>query len=181
MYDAGSDRVVVADRGRGLWAYDADADTWVELQPPSPSPCELFGQPIAYDARADRIVLSGQGELCVYDLDTNTLIARPRGGVPDEVSAVAYDQQSGLVVMLGDGLCLSHTLGPAGTGWPDRRWCLVAERGHGLSPHLRPDGDLRRCPHMGLPPRLRPMGAAGALTRMAAGQAGSGRVRGLTT
>ncbi len=119
-YDAGSDRVVaVADWG-GFWAYDVDLDRWTEQLDPWSQwpPASLEGllekrrppclgwlpeRPVAYDAASDLLVIAGRGDLCVYDLDTDTLTIRMAGDAPREVSAAAFDAGSDRVVLLGDG------------------------------------------------------------------------------
>ena len=92
-YDAGSDRLVMfggaadlfqADRNSETWAYDLNADGWVEMQP-AVSPRPRRAHQMAYDSESDRVVLFGghaTNDTWAYNVDTDiwtplTLPSRP--------------------------------------------------------------------------------------------------------
>lgn len=119
-YDSGSDRVVLfggeRTAGGGIlinetWAYDFDSDMW-ENRNPSSGPSARFGQAMAYDATADRVILFGgwtgtvqSTETWAYDYETNTWTnmsptTSPSAGLG---ANMAYDAESDRIVLFGGG------------------------------------------------------------------------------
>jgi len=153
VYDADSDRVVAATNWGRFWAYDADEDRWTERLDPwsgwppvsleglaeERPPCVgwLSERPMAYDSGSDLVVLAGRGDLCVYDVDTDTLTIRRTGDAPQQVSAIGYDVDSDRIVILGDRATWSyHTpsgllerIGPVDDGLLWRNAAMAYHRG----------------------------------------------------
>jgi len=138
-YDVESDRVILfggapASGALGdTWAYDYDNDAWTEMAPVvSPAPRVYSG--MVYDPRRDRMVLFGGsgnqeaaslGDVWEYDLDSNRWSdASPSGGPGARAwHAMAYDDESGLIVVFGGGksrwayTAETWLLDPAGGSW----------------------------------------------------------------
>src|SRR6266702_1176300 len=113
-YDAESGRAILFGapfRGASeTWAYDLSANHWTnmtagEAQRPSPR----WGHAMAYDSRADRIILfggqasSGSDETWAYDFNTNTWTNRNPTTKPSWRSrhAMDYDVGSDRIVLFG--------------------------------------------------------------------------------
>jgi hypothetical protein len=118
-YDAGSDRLILfggapASGALGdTWAYDYDNDAWTEMSPSTAPPARVYGG-MVYDSQRDRMVLFGGsadqetatlGDVWEYDLESNswTDVSPPGGPGPRAWHAMAYDEESGAIVVFGGG------------------------------------------------------------------------------
>ncbi len=120
-YDAQSDRVVLfgGDTGTGwlgdTWAYDADADTWVEVTTEE-APWPVAQQAMAYDATVDRIVLWGgaereESEVWTLDLETATWAVAIWDPAPEPASdaCLVWDAETEQMLLIGGvGLTTVH-------------------------------------------------------------------------
>src|SRR5437867_36870 len=116
VYDSRADRVLLYGGDVGgaaspeTWTYSPQADTWTnmtagEAQRPSPR----WGHAMAYDSRADRIILfggqasSGSDETWAYDFNTNTWTNRNPTTKPSwrYRHAMDYDVGSDRIVLFG--------------------------------------------------------------------------------
>jgi N-acetylneuraminic acid mutarotase len=84
-YDAESDRIILFGGFNPLgrvyddtWAYDFNSDTWTEMKPSTSPPGRNY-QAMAYDDKADRVLMYGGSDfdgphlsLWAYDFNTNT-------------------------------------------------------------------------------------------------------------
>ena len=97
------------------WVYDLNSDTWTQMMP-SMSPPGRWYQPMAYDSKADRVVMWGgtdqngdpadDGTVWLYDTNTNTWEGIPPGEdlQPDpdrEGAAMVYDSESDRMILYG--------------------------------------------------------------------------------
>src|SRR2546427_4898198 len=91
-YDAQSDRIILVGGRSGsqsdgeTWSFDANHDAWVNLNPASHPPARS-GQGIAYNARADRMILFGGSSCCtpvVWFGDTWSYDRGAAGGTPEQ-------------------------------------------------------------------------------------------------
>ncbi len=103
VYDSNSDRVIAFggqgfDDGElvwteGTWAYDANTNTWTDMQPTVvPPPINYFA--FSYDSESDRSVLFGLQDggdtlMWSYDYDANTWEQIERTGGPSHAPAYA--------------------------------------------------------------------------------------------
>ena len=112
VYDAESDRMILfggIDATRGLafsnktWAYDYDTNTWTQMDPEI-SPPGVNYHPMAYDTRADRVILIGSGTWG-YDYNTNTWEKRETTESPKrrDYSWMVYVEALGQSVLFGQG------------------------------------------------------------------------------
>lgn len=118
-YDTGSDRVILfggASASGALgdtWAYDYDSDAWTELSPSISPPGRTYSG-MVYDPEGDRMVLFGGstdsetaflGDVWEYDADANVWsdVSPPDGPGARAWHAMAYDAESGLIVIFGGG------------------------------------------------------------------------------
>jgi len=75
-YDAESDRVLVWGQDRpepdatSMWAYDYNSNTWKEMIS-NEGPTRNIRLSMAYDVKADRIILQSDADTWAYDYDTN--------------------------------------------------------------------------------------------------------------
>jgi len=117
-YDAQSDRIILFGGRSGsqsdgeTWSFDANHDAWVNLNPASHPPARS-GHAIAYDARADRMILFGGsscrtpvvwfGDTWSYDYETNAWLnlTTASGPSPRVNHAMAYDNESDTIVLFG--------------------------------------------------------------------------------
>jgi N-acetylneuraminic acid mutarotase len=102
------------------WAYDYNADTWVNMQPATEAPFGLNGAGMAYDAESDRMILFGgvdaeainAGEIkwfddtWAYDFDSNTWTKmEPAVSPPGRCFyPMAYDAGADRIVLFGADL-----------------------------------------------------------------------------
>ncbi|MGA2113024.1 MAG: kelch repeat-containing protein [Anaerolineales bacterium] len=124
VYDSASDRIILFGGGlwdyggvyNDTWAYDYNTNTWTDMKP-STSPSARSGQVMAYDAKADRVIMWGgdtgwedQGlpkdqSVWSYAYNTNTWQeTKPGTGMwPDcrDDAAMAYDAKSDRMIMTG--------------------------------------------------------------------------------
>lgn len=118
-YDRESDRAIlfggnVDDSGMPFaddtWAYDFNANSWVERNPPK-KPSAQGGHAMAYDSGSDRLVLHGRAgsypvlvaATWLYDFNSDAWVgAAPAASAPLLWShAIAYDSESDRVVLFG--------------------------------------------------------------------------------
>ena len=112
-YDAQSDRVVLFGGDTGAqwlgdtWAYDSDADAWVEITT-AEAPWPVAQQAMAYDPSADRVVLWGgadrqESEVWMFDLETAawSLLGPGPGPQPAWDSCLVWDEAAGRLVLIG--------------------------------------------------------------------------------
>ena len=117
VYDSQSDRVIYFGAKSGelvpwtgtTWAYDFNSNTWTNMSPSS-SPSPRWGQPMAYDSKADRVIIFGgiaQGfdnrETWGYSLSSNAWTNMSPTIYPSAVfgASMAYDSQSDRVIFFG--------------------------------------------------------------------------------
>jgi N-acetylneuraminic acid mutarotase len=144
-YDARSDRVVLfgGDTGSAwlddTWAYDTDADTWVEITT-AEAPLPVAQQAMAYDPTADRVVLWGgadreESTVWALDLETSTW----SGGIWDPAPEPAWDAclvwdaaAAQMLLIGGEGLTrvqISAEITAREVRWRDEVWALDVEAG----------------------------------------------------
>ena len=117
-YDAESDRVILFGgynvAGPYLyedtWAYDYNSDTWTEMKPSTSPPGRNY-QAMAYDDKADRVLMYGGSDfdgphlsLWAYDFNTNTWQERPPSEpYPSgrEYNVMVYDAESDRTLTFG--------------------------------------------------------------------------------
>jgi hypothetical protein len=117
-YDAESDRVILFGGYNvggnyiydDTWAYDFNSDTWTEMKPNTSPPGRNY-QAMAYDDKADRVLVWGSGDfdgpdlsLWAYDFNTNTWQERlPSEPHPSgrEYPVMVYDAESDRLIMFG--------------------------------------------------------------------------------
>ncbi len=115
-YDSRADRMILFGgcvRGpadtcgvvNDTWAYDLDANEWTWLSP-YVSPPPLVKPAIAYDSRADRVLLFGGttiGETWAYDFNANSWTNRGPADRPPAASgnAMAYDSRADRTILVG--------------------------------------------------------------------------------
>jgi N-acetylneuraminic acid mutarotase len=136
-YDADSDRVILfggapASGALGdTWTYDYDNDAWTDLAPSSSPPSRTYSG-MVYDPQRDRMVLFGGsadqetaafGDVWEYDLESNswTDVSPPDGPSARAWHAMAYEEESGLIVVFGGG--------EGRTGYRAETWLLDATEG----------------------------------------------------
>jgi len=119
-YDSRADRMLMFGGNTGdsifsivdeTWSFDFETNAWTNLNPTiSPSP--RVGHAMAYDSRADRMIVFGGasqgafvGDTWAYDFNTNvwanlnpTISPSPRSG-----HAMAYDSQADRPIVFGGG------------------------------------------------------------------------------
>lgn len=119
-YDSFSDRVVLFGGIQGLvpnppplgdsWAYDQNTNTWTEMNP-SVRPAARCCHAMAYDSKADRIVLFGgrttrfENDTWAYDIEQDLWIPLTRPSAP-----------AGLRVAAGDSRVDLSWIAPSSTG-----------------------------------------------------------------
>jgi N-acetylneuraminic acid mutarotase len=119
-YDTQSDRVILFG---GLnpssyfvyddtWAYDFNSDTWTEMKP-STSPPGTNYQALAYDSKADRVLMYGGSDnngkflfsVWAYNFNTNTWQEMLPGEQPSpesrEYPVMVYDAESDRTILFG--------------------------------------------------------------------------------
>jgi N-acetylneuraminic acid mutarotase len=118
-YDTQSDRVILFGGYNvggnytydDTWAYDFNSDTWTEMKPSTSPPGRNY-QAMAYDDKADRVLVWGSSDvdgpphlsLWAYDFNTNTWQERlaseplPSGR---EYPVMVYDAESDRSIMFG--------------------------------------------------------------------------------
>lgn len=118
-YDAGSDRVILFGGAPAsgvlgdTWAYDYDGDAWTELSPSTSPPARTYSG-MVYDPKRDLIVLFGGSEdtetaalsdVWEFDLESNrwTDVSPPDGPGVRAWHAMAYDEETGTIVVFGGG------------------------------------------------------------------------------
>ncbi len=132
-YDAGSHRIILfggltesANVLGDTWAYDADRNTWVEMNPAA-APAARSSHALSYDAAEDRVILFGGvqkvggsfvevNDTWAYDFDTNSWTNRNPAVAPSPRLGhrMAFDNQSTRTVLLsghrgqGPGATLFH-------------------------------------------------------------------------
>jgi hypothetical protein len=119
-YDAESDRIILfggCDMGGSLyndtWAYDFNSDTWTEMKPRTSPPGRNY-QAMAYNAKSDRVLVWGVGDVTVaqpdesvwsYDFNTNTWQEMKPGAGPhpsDRAYATwVYDAAADRMILFG--------------------------------------------------------------------------------
>ena len=112
-YDSQSDRVVLfgGDTGSAwlgdTWAYDADADTWVEVTTEE-APWRVAQQAMAYDPVADRIVLWGGAEreesvVWTFDLESATWSSTTWDPAPEPAwdACLVWDAAAEQMLLIG--------------------------------------------------------------------------------
>jgi hypothetical protein len=97
------------------WVFDFNKDIWINMQPDGSPPGRWY-QPMAYDSKADRVVMWGgtdqngdpadDGTVWLYDYNTNSWegIAPREGLQPDpdrEGAAMVYDSESDRMILYG--------------------------------------------------------------------------------
>ena len=125
VYDVESDRVVLFG-GFGCtsvqdpvfsdtWAYDYEADRWERLEPELSPPPRMY-HAMAYDPRADRVVVWGgrveDSSVWSFDYNTNSWERQTLPGGPDQIRAyhtMTYDPGSDAFLVFG-GLELDEPL-----------------------------------------------------------------------
>jgi hypothetical protein len=118
-YDTESDRVILFGGGIGdeynfpkTWAYDYNTNTWEQMPSgPDSSPGFLDCINLAYDEKADRVILYGglsedrqaHDKTWAYDYNTNTWTELKPSTNPGTLIqfAITYDSAVDLVVMFG--------------------------------------------------------------------------------
>lgn len=123
------------------WVYDTNTDTWTNMEP-DPSPSGRWYQPMAYDSKADRVILWGgtdyagdpadEGLVWAYDYNTNTweVISPSEGPNPDpdrEGAGMVYDAESDRMIMFGGDAFGSETWA---YDFNNNTWALMDD-GHG--------------------------------------------------
>jgi hypothetical protein len=117
-YDTESDRIILFG-GYNMagffyndtWAYDFDSDTWTEMKPSTSPPGRNY-HAMAYDARADRVLVWGSDSdtpvdksIWSYDFNTNTWQEmKPGEGaypVSRDYPVMAYDVESDRTILYG--------------------------------------------------------------------------------
>jgi len=122
-YDAKADRVMLFGGLAGpmfagypipwngeTWAYDVAADKWTQMKPPS-GPTARFAAAMAYDAKADRIILFGGAiteqwylnDTWAYDYNTNTWTQLAQGPPGRSFGGMVYDSASDRIILFGGG------------------------------------------------------------------------------
>jgi N-acetylneuraminic acid mutarotase len=104
------------------WAYDVAADSWTELAPAVSPPARAWHR-MAYDPGSDRILLFGGGApggtdglVWAYDANANTWEPfEATGPNPRWGGAVAFDEQSRKLIVVGGRGPVARSLGDAGT------------------------------------------------------------------
>ena len=116
-YDAESDRIILFGGFNPLgiayddtWVYDFNSDIWTEMEPSTSPPGRNY-QAMAYDDKADRVLVWGSGDfdgpdlsLWAYDFNTNTWQERlPSEPHPSgrEYPVMVYDAESDRSIMFG--------------------------------------------------------------------------------
>jgi len=116
VYDARADRLVLlgGENRRDLsdvWAYDFNHDTWTEYEAFSGPSARMYAA-AAYDPRSGRVILFGGlasespvNDTWSYDLASNAWTELKPTTRPSERGrhAMAYDTESGKIVMFGGG------------------------------------------------------------------------------
>ncbi len=137
-YDDASDRTILfggEGYGSQTWAYDYGANTWTEMHP-AKSPAGRLYHAMAYDPKSDRMILFGGAGLdekpladtWTYDYDMNTWAELTPQPAPSERGwhAMAYDSDSGTIVIFGGGVDREHFMGDTWVFDPTRRvWSSV--------------------------------------------------------
>src|SRR5467141_3442675 len=119
-YDSRSDRIIMFGGTASnpaftdvneIWSFDFNTNQWTNLNPQtSPSPRD--GLAMAYDSKADRVIMFGGergsllGDTWAYDLNTNswtslnpTISPSPRAG-----HSMAYDSQADRIILFGGAI-----------------------------------------------------------------------------
>jgi len=113
VYDSKADRMIVwggwnFDKNVGpddTWTYDYNTDTWTKLNPKvRPQAVNLQG--MAYDSKADRVIMWGGGfntSVWVYDLNKDNWEERKPTGGPSSrfLHAMSYDPVTDRVILYG--------------------------------------------------------------------------------
>ena len=117
-YDAESDRIILFggyDMAgfyvNDTWAYDFNSDTWSEMKPRTSPPGRNY-HAMAYDARADRVLVWGSdsdtpvdNSIWSYNFNTNTWQEKKPGAGAHPVSrdypVMAYDTESDRMILYG--------------------------------------------------------------------------------
>ncbi|TLZ72884.1 MAG: hypothetical protein E6K10_01335 [Methanobacteriota archaeon] len=124
-YDSESDRTILFGGGdlaphfgangmNDTWAYDYDSNTWSRRHPAS-DPAPRWGNAMAYDSAADRVILFGgcvsapvdlcnaAGDTWAYDLNADRWAALGPSPAPPPrfYHAMAYDRPADLVILFG--------------------------------------------------------------------------------
>ena len=136
-YDEGSDRTILFGGGQlaDTWAYDFGANTWTEMRP-AKSPLGRLYHAMAYDPKSDRMILFGGagvaetplGDTWAYDYDTNTWAELTPQPAPSARGwhAMAYDSESGAIILFGGGADREHFMGDTWVFDPTRRvWSSI--------------------------------------------------------
>jgi hypothetical protein len=144
-YDAQSDRVILfgGDTGSAwlgdTWAYDTDADTWVEVET-GDAPWPVAQQAMAYDPLADRVVLWGGADreesvVWTFDLETATWSSATWDPAPESAwdACLVWDEAGGQMLLIGgEGLTtvqISAEITAREVRWRDEVWALDLEAG----------------------------------------------------
>jgi N-acetylneuraminic acid mutarotase len=104
-----------------IWAYDAGANSWTELQPKGRVPSARTGHSAAYDQVTHRLMVFGGvtdmgafvNETWAYDPATNVWTElHPKGELPSARSghSMAYDPVRGILIMFGGQDSSGNTL-----------------------------------------------------------------------
>jgi N-acetylneuraminic acid mutarotase len=129
-YDSGSDRIIlfggfetIGDRTPATWALDVTGGTWTQMDPRASPPGRNF-HAMAYDPRADRVILFGGTAspstvwrdtwAYDYDADTWTELSTKQGPAPRNYSAMVYDPVGRRMILFG-GVDASEA--PFGDTW----------------------------------------------------------------
>lgn len=118
-YNAKSNRVILFGGQTGnymdptsyngeTWAFDVAVNKWTEMKPTS-SPTKRIAAELAYDAKADRVILFGGGlisdpdknETWAYDYNTNTWTQMAKGPARHLGARIAYDSESDRIILFG--------------------------------------------------------------------------------
>jgi N-acetylneuraminic acid mutarotase len=149
-YDIESDKAILfggsaseeVDNLKDTWAYDYATNTWAEMSPPD-SPGDRAGSTMAYNSKADRIILFGGintndvflDDTWAYDYNTDTWQEMTPPGSPKRAGhAMAYDTESDRVIMFGGGVDFFDVEGTWAYDYNDNIWTE-------MSPEISPPKD----------------------------------------
>jgi hypothetical protein len=138
VYDSKVDRVVVwgdwnknynPSLDSSVWTYDYNTNTWQEIKQKKNGPAVRDYQSLAYDAKADKIIMYGgydygNDETWVYDLGTNTWQKMQTAQNPGALSrySMVYAKSANKTVLFGG------QVGPAYYNYMGETWLYNLKR-----------------------------------------------------